>query len=342
MPNKDEQRAIIVADLGGSFLRMALLANDGPGEVEVIEVAQCPSFDDALDHFSMKTGLEYEGAGMLLSFGRKLSPREKHVFDHKDNDWAFIPNGIKNKYGFEFFRVVHDARAMGLATLSDRPDVFDDIEGPESRDAVSRPGKKLIILAGTGVGHAFIDTKSREISDSHGAHFPPAFASAEQAEILLSIQSYLHATDSLRMNKQKVRTFIFEDILSGDGLHNIYAALCQKRFLDRQFRDTREMIENHEDETVQAAADEYSSFLGLYAHILAVSGHAYEGVYVCGGHIERMDECGLLNWELFHRNFMQNMVRGVHKDLRRAAIYKASAEHTALYGLEVDALHIGQ
>lgn len=326
---------IILADVGGTFLRICKLNHSGLLNVFQVKANQFGNIHNAIEYYSEKElGGKLEGSTLVISYGRKVDPQGEIGFDFKEggNRWRFKLVELKARYGLEVCEYVHDAEAMGLAVCSERPTiVFSTV-----KEGRYPKGYKVSVFAGTGLGHSFTDPKTLEVIDTHGGHFVPCAATHEQEDILLRVKGAHEATRRAAQGpSRRSRTIIFEDLLSGDGLFQIYLAVCNREFSKPVHRDVSEMMESPKDLTVAMASRIYSEFLGLYAHVLCSVCHAYGGVYVSGGHVQRMDNLKLLDWKAFEESLVQEMVEVVDSDLRSVAIYKVKAEHTALFGLEV-------
>lgn len=323
----------VIADLGGTFLRIGELTSNGPENIQEIEVSQVSSFDQALRSYeACRASGSLEGCTLILSYARKQQYDEVHELPHKRHGWKWLPEKLKSDLKLSEFHVVHDAFAMGLAAFNERHEgeIFRYVRGARTR----KPGKGIVILAGTGLGHSIINRADRSIHDTHGGHFPPVAVTEEQSTIASDAAAYTRDRAKKADKNTKSKTFVFEELLSGSGFYNIYLAVCRRDFADPIYSDERHALENVDDQRVRQTAKLYSEFLGLYAHIVANVSHAYESVYLCGGFLHRLVAADLLDLDAFHRNFTLNMVDSVNEDLRSAQVYRLSGQHTALYGLE--------
>lgn len=298
--------AVILGDLGGTHLRLGRQSANGPEDVRVYKLQEWASLSEALKDYGGTAG-----AKLLLSFAKKYNAQGVYKLDqaHKGAAWSFSIDDLKNDLGLADAVVVHDFRAMALALFHTAPDVFLPVAKGVPTDRL-----RVIIGVGTGVGHALADPVSGAIYDTFGGHFPPCAVTAEQKSILAQLED----------NFPEKRTFIFEEILSGRGLQAIYAMLGGAG--DIALADGK---------IAQETCRLFSEFLGLYANTVCVGAHAFGGLYLCGGVIEKLYATGRFNEEAFFRNFRLNMVPIVDEALVATPVFRASAAHTALYGLEV-------
>lgn len=283
----------ILADLGGTRLRLARRGQAGLEDIRSYEPSAWPTLQAALTDYAP----DLNGARLFMSFAKKVNADGVYHLDqpHKQAAWSFTIDDIKRETGLADMHVLHDMQAMGRAVF--HADAFSRIG---TGNAQTGGGLRCIINVGTGLGHAFINPVDQTVHDTFGGHFPPFAVTHEQREALSLLQEASLAD----------RSFIWEEIVSGRG----YAAL---------------------GEQTGSGVRLFCEFLGLYAHTLAVSGHAFDGIYLCGGVIEGLFRDKAFDEPAYRDNFILRHVPIVDDALRACPVYRPNLPHTALYGLDV-------
>ena len=196
-------------------------------------------------------------------------------------DWIVDPLSLAQTLKLPSVSLLNDleAAAYGIFTLA--PDEFLVL----NEGVVRRPGNKVLIAAGTGLGETIIfdDGKNYYPLASEGGHAD--FAARNEMEIEL-----------LRYLIGRFGRVSYERVISGPGLSNIYDFLNQRGEAgapdwfaekmaaaeDRSARISQAALAGEPEIAVQALNMFVSSY-GAEAGNLALKGKAIGGVYVGGG-----------------------------------------------------------
>jgi glucokinase len=286
---------VILGDLGGTHLRLAKWPKSGAPQT-----LKTYALNDwkSLSDVLADYAPDTQGAQLVLSFAKKYNPDGIYRFDraYKNDAWEFSAADLKRVHGFSDVQVIHDFHAMALSLFWKTSDVFESIV-----PGIDTPRLRAVIGVGTGCGHALVDVHTNAVYDTFGGHFPPAAISAEQKAVLQKLEAGFSGG----------RTFIWEEILSGRGFHALQALADD------------------------AAPRLFCEFLGLYANTVCVGAHAFGGLYLTGGVIDRLMTAGHFDQAAFLKYFYLDMVKIVDEALRETPIFKAKSPDTALYGLAV-------
>lgn len=251
----------------------------------------------SLSHVLRDYTHDLAGHHLLMSFAKKADETGTYTLDqpHKHSSWSFSNKDICDSLRLTSMTVLHDLHAAGYAVFHDEPDLFEPLTFVKSGT-----GTRIIISVGTGLGHAYINPETKTVHDTFGGHMPPIAITQDQREAIRFLQTGFPPT----------RTFVFEEILSGRGYHTLLSWDQDK------------------------APRLFAEFLGLYANMLAISGHAFGGIYLIGGMIEHLKEANAFDVESFNRFFILENVPLVDDQLRKTPLWRANLSHTTLYGLD--------
>ena len=297
---------ILVCDIGGTHIRFSLGETPQPHKFRVQDHSH---LQDAIQTFLQSQSVSPED---ITSFYFAFSNRNDWNTDEKTLQ-QFLPNAkIRRVNDFE-------ANAYGVI-LAESGDLI-LLNKPQG--SIVRQASKAVIGAGTGLGLAYIfeaDGQSH-IQRSHGGHMLPARSPAHEG-----LYQYLQ--------HQKNEVLIYEDILSGRGLYAVYAYLSDINHLDREYIDIETlMLQGKDNPVFQQALVIFYELLGLFAHHAVAFGHAYGGIYLTGGVIDRLMLAGLFRPDIFLSTFRQNNVEIVRHDVSATPVYWLKDEFISLRGL---------
>lgn len=310
---------IILADIGGTFARFApVLDAYSFGEVRKYRVEDFETAQQALEKFCAEQNLQNKGALRIATAGYEEGGVWKFV---NHNKWEM---GIKdlNAAGWDVQMVLNDFEA---ATWS-LPALGDD-EKKALREGKGASDSLCLLGPGTGLGLGYMHNANTKpfVQKTHGGHIAAAAISEEQALVIQTIN---------RLNRGKKVT-VFENLVSGPGLYNLYAACCLMAGKIRRFAEVEQIIEFRDDPEVIQAMRLFHEFLGIFSAGAVVSGNAYGGLYLTGGVLERLAAAGLFDLESFYRFFDLQFVDSVRRDLAATPIFFITIPNPALKGLLV-------
>lgn len=276
---------ILAGDIGGTKTHLALFSfqnNDVKAEVEKTFPSQ--------EYSGLEPILqEFFAAGKHLidraSFGI-AGPLVDGIVNPPNLDWIVDPLSLAKTLALPSVSLLNDleAAAYGIFTLS--PDEFLVL----NQGVIRRPGNKVLIAAGTGLGETIIfdDGKNYYPLASEGGHAD--FAARNELEIEL-----------LRYLIGRFGRVSYERVISGPGLSNIYDFLEERDELavpgwfvekmaaaeDRSALISQAALAGEPEIAVQAL-DMFVSSYGAEAGNLALKGKAIGAVYVGGGIAPKM------------------------------------------------------
>ena len=274
----------LVADIGGTHARFALVGPDGqPGEVAKLKTADYPGpVEAARAYLGDRTVDEAVFA--------VATPVESDWVELTNACWAFSIRATQEALGLRRLEVINDfvAQALAVPALSaeERMKIGPGEPAAEAPIAVIGPG--------TGLGVAAlvrIDGRWRPVA-SEGGHVSMAPHDAVEAEILLRLRErFGHVSN--------------ERVLSGPGLINLATTLAEiagdSLALDRPEDVSRRAAAGECKHCAEALA-RFSSLLGAAAGDLALTFLARGGVYIGGGLCKRLGP--LFDGERFRAAFV--------------------------------------
>jgi glucokinase len=312
-----KNKTSILADIGGTYARFALESDSSLTNVCKYKAADFESFEDALSLYCKESGIDEPCSLSIATAGYEDQGVWKFV---NQNKWEINPAALK-KSGWSLPVILNDFEAATWSLLS--------LEEGEKR--ILREGKgasdSLCLLGpGTGLGLGYLHQgKTSYVQKTHGGHMPATALTEEQWLVIQTLQ---------RLNRGKTTT-VFEHLVSGPGLFNIYAALCLMAGKIRRISETEQMLEHRDDPEIKNALRLFHEFMGLFAVNAVVTGHAYGGLYLTGGVLERLQTYGAFDFDHFLKFFDLALVASVKRDLGVTPISFITIPNPALKGLRV-------
>jgi glucokinase len=193
--------------------------------------------------------------------------------------WEVEEGSLARAIGVSRVKLVNDLEAAGYGMLT-----LPATEMATLQAGNPRPGHRVLIAAGTGLGEAILvwDGRRHTVMASEGGHAD--FAPRDEREIEL-----------LRFLAREWSHVSYERVLSGPGLHNIYRFLVESgskstpAWLEAKLSagDPSAVISEvalaSGDPVCVEALDLFASIYGAEAGNLALKALAVGGVYVGGG-----------------------------------------------------------
>ncbi|HVV92319.1 MAG TPA: glucokinase [Hyphomicrobiales bacterium] len=259
---------VIVADIGGTYSRFALVGPDGiepdPASIIALENERYGSLGDALADYGRRTGAK-PGRGVFAVAG----PIDGHHVKLTNRDWVFDTDEFARDHGLARLDVVNDFVALARALPYLHDDELTPLGAPPRRD-----GAKVALGPGTGLGVAgLLHVDGRWIAvPSEAGHVECAAIGPRETALF----------DVLRKRFGRVQA---ETVISGPGLSNLDHAI---RTLDGQTGVDRDAPAIVAAATAgEARAEEaVALLLGLLARFagdMALAFLAHGGVYLAGG-----------------------------------------------------------
>jgi glucokinase len=291
------QEAVLIADIGATYVRLAPSTSAGLGEPKVYRTREFDSVQSAISTYQREVNIKFSRAAVAAA-----GP----VFDHKVSlvnvNWSFSCDDLEKAFGFKEVLLFNDFEAAAMAI----PKMIDQFERDRPKHDLHKPSKSpfnhdllkigggsrisiepmAILGPGTGLGVAGLvrGTNGEWVSVAgEGGHATMAAGTEEENAIL----------DLLRLRWGHLSA---ERVLSGSGLVDIYQCLCLLHGVrPGPYREPPEITKaafeaKPADPICSGAFRLFGSMLGTFAGNVALMFGAKGGVFISGGILPRYTE----------------------------------------------------
>ena len=263
---------ILLADIGGTNARFALMDGGEIGPIEHTRVADFSSVTDAIAAFLTRHAADRPPAAAVLGVA---GPVQNNRCVMTNSPWIIDGAELQKMFGFRSARLLNDfeAVAWSLPALQP-PDLF-----PVGEQRPTAAAPMLAVGPGTGFGAACL-------LQQDAAPFA-AVTEAGHATLPATSEREAQVIGQLRRRFGHVS---IERVLSGSGLENLYRALAAVDGVTAPDRDAAAITRAALDGSCSisaAALDMFCSLLGDVAGNLALTFCAKGGVYIAGGIVPR-------------------------------------------------------
>jgi glucokinase len=269
--------ASLVADIGGTHARFALIQNDGEiTQTQILKGADFLSLDAAYTYYRAQLPHDIRVTRAALAVAGPVTGDLVRITNQR---WDFSQSEIKKAWNLQELYVINDFAAIALALphLSNNEKII-------LQNGVADTTAPLAVLGpGTGLGVAGM------IPNGAGNGLP---LSGEGGHVTLAATNELEA-DLLAILHNEFGYVSAERILSGQGLVNLYRALAQHRGETAVHSDPAALATaamTDKDPLALAALEQFYLFLGTVAGDVALTLGARGGVYLAGGILPRLAE----------------------------------------------------
>jgi glucokinase len=265
----------LLADIGGTNARLALLDRNGIGQIEHLRVADYASAGLAIGAFLGRHDIVAREAAAVIAVA---GPVESGCAALTNSSWQFDAANLQREFGFHGVHLLNDfeAQAWSLPALGPA-----DLVSLGGEGAV--PGAPMVVAGpGTGFGAACLITResSRFAMVTEAGHATLPVVSAREAAVV----------DRLRRQFDHVS---IERVLSGPGLENLCRALADIDGVRAPSRDAASITQHALDGSCpvsHAALELFCALLGTVCGNLALTFAARGGIYIAGGIAPRIAE----------------------------------------------------
>lgn len=262
----------LIADIGGTNVRFALVQQDGAlSDEKVMKCGDFPGLADAAH--SYLSSVENHAPPRKAAFAI-AGPVEGDLFHMTNHIWSFSVQDVRDALGLTDLKLFNDFHAIAMA-IPHLDDAHCMQIGTQSHVHSEKP--KVIIGPGTGLGVASLVW--------NGTHYIPV--SGEGGHITMPAKTDREFDIFAWLIKEKYNHVSAERVCSGKGLVNLYDAI---RALDGMTHlpdlTPEEISKAARDNNNQAAREAWDlmlGFLGTVAGNLALTLGAHGGVYIAGG-----------------------------------------------------------
>lgn len=272
----------LLADIGGTNARFALLAGARPGIPLVLPVAAFPTAEAAIAEALARLAPRTPVTLAVLALA---GPVVDGTVRLTNADWQVSAAGLTARFGFARVRLVNDflvqAHALPHLAGADLLPIGGGRAVPEA--------PMLVLGPGTGLGVAAFLPGAGLAVPTEGGHVGLAPTDAREDAIVAALRARDGRAGA-------------EEVLSGRGLAFLHATLARLRGAEVPVRDAPAVLAAAQDCPVAAEAVEV--FLGLLAGLagdLALAWGARGGVFLAGGILPRI--AARLDAAAFRRRF---------------------------------------
>jgi glucokinase len=271
MSDRGGGKRVLLADIGGTNARFAMLAGSELGPVVHIAAADHAQFAGALRAFL--SGGERADAAVLAVAGVVSGGRCALT----NNPWVVDAAELQSAFGFSRVRLINDFEAIAWALPHFSAHDLCRIGGGEP--AADAP--TAVLGPGTGLGvAAWLPHGGGLVLTSEGGHATLAGASPREDAVIAHLRARFGHVSA-------------ERVLSGPGLENLYKAIAALDGVSVPVRSAAEIsyaAASGECPVCRAALDMFCALLGDVAGNLALTFGARGGVTIAGGIVPRLAE----------------------------------------------------
>lgn len=269
-----DQPLSLLADLGATNARFALVDARGVRSVEILRGADYPSLEAAARAYLEKVKPERPPHRAAIAVA---GPVTGDRFTLTNLAWTFTTEGLRDALGLDRLKVVNDFTAVALSVPH-----LTDADRLQIGGGRAEPGAVIgIVGPGTGLGvSGLIPSADRWIPlAAEGGHVTMAAVTDREGKVM----------QRLRQRYQHVSA---ERVLSGMGLANIYESLCAIDGIDdavmREPKDVTEAGLAKSDPICIEAVEMFCAMLGTVAGNLALTLGSHGGIYIAGGIVPKL------------------------------------------------------
>ncbi len=267
-----QSNCVLLADIGGTNARFALMNGREIGVIDHLKVADFPGVMDAIATFLQRRAPHRKPDAAVLGVA---GPVENNCCIITNSRWLVDGARLKQAFGLDAVRLLNDFEAVAWSLPELQPQDVYLLGGQRSI-----PGAPLLVLGpGTGYGAAcfFSPEGSPFAAVTEAGHATLPATSDREAEVIAHLRPrFGHVS--------------IERVLSGTGLENLYQALANIDGVTVPTRDAAAITKAALDGSCgvsQATLDMFCSFLGAVAGDIALTFAARGGVYIAGGIVPR-------------------------------------------------------
>lgn len=268
MVGADKSASIVLADVGGTNVRFAVLTGAALSPIEHLAVADYKNFVDALATFMSH---QRDRGTICYALFAVAGVVEGERCALTNNPWIIDAHELRARFGFADVNIVNDFEAIAWSLPYFTSKDLHKLGGLEAKTNAPM----LALGPGTGFGvAAYVPHEQGSfVLRTEGGHSTMPSGSAREDAIIEKL-------------RQRFGHVSAERVLSGHGLENLYRAIAS---LDSQSAPERSAAEITQAGLAghcaasRAAIDAFCAMLGEVAGNLALGIGAQGGVFVAGG-----------------------------------------------------------
>jgi len=271
MDTKDKKIVNLIADIGGTNIRLAQANAQSDTKYTDIETYRCGNFSSLIEVIALYIESKNITDTCINACLAIACPTDNDIISMTNLPWQFSQKELIKTLNLNSLTMINDytAIAMAIPLLSDSQKV--KIGGGETVAdkpiAVCGPG------TGLGVAHLVPLNNQWHCFSGEGGHVD--FAAVDELDV--QILQYLQAI------KGRIS---YEQLLSGFGLEQIYQAICSingKNENKLSAADISQQAVSGNCSLCQQTLAQFCKVLGSFAGNLALTLNCQGGVYIAGG-----------------------------------------------------------
>lgn len=261
----------LIADIGGTNARFALLGEAGRHGERVLACADFPGFAAAVEHYLAMIDAQAGARRPLEAAIAIASPVSSDHVRMTNHVWQFSASQTRRHLGWRRFIILNDFTALAMALRHLPPQELEPVGA--GRAVADRP---LALLGpGTGLGMSGLIPAGEHWVPLQGEGGHATLPAVSEREV--AVYRQLH---------QRFSHVSAERAISGPGLVNVYKALCAMDGVAVQALNPPDITSRAAEASCLQCMEAVSMFcalLGTVAGNLALTLGATGGVYIGGG-----------------------------------------------------------
>jgi glucokinase len=266
---------VLLADIGGTNARFAILADGAVGPVTHMAVSDYESFEAALGAYLGNVADAGSIRSAILAASGTVRNNRCAL---TNNDWVIDAADLRSRDGLSSVRLINDFEAVAWSLRRLSPDRLLALGGRPPPAAA--PCAALGPGTGLGMAVSIPHPAGQLVLPSEGGHTTMAGGSLREDAVIAHLrQRYGHVSA--------------ERVLSGGGLENLHDAIAALDGLTGPPRRAADIMRNGIEgscPTSRAALDMFCAMLGSVAGNLALTLGAAGGIYIGGGILRRIPD----------------------------------------------------
>jgi glucokinase len=267
-------KARLIGDIGGTNARFAIAQDGRYARQTAFLSEEFPSLEAAIGAYLAGLPAGNEPHEAALSIAGPVGGDQVSLTNHP---WSFSKAAIAEQFAWERLLVLNDftANAVALPFL----EAGDLQQVGEGQPRAWAPLGVLGPGTGLGVSGLLLGADGKWLAlEGEGGHITMAAADTYETQILEILrQRYGHVSA--------------ERVLSGDGLVNLYQALCMLHGVPAEGYKPAQIADEamgEADPQCRRAVETFCAMLGTVAGNLALTLGAQGGIYIAGGIVPRL------------------------------------------------------
>lgn len=269
----DGVEGVVLADVGGTNVRLAVLAGGTLGPIEHMAVRDHQRFTDAFALFMARRRERATIRNAILAVAGVVTEERCAL---TNNPWVVDAAELRARFGFVHVQLINDFEAIAWSLPHLPADGVRTIGGGKP----SAQAPMAVLGPGTGLGvAAYVPWEQGGfVLRSEGGHVTVPSSSLREDAIIENLRQYYDHVSA-------------ERVLSGHGLENLYRAIASIDGLTVPERTAAEITQAALDRhcaASRAALETFCAMLGDVAGNFALSFGAQGGVFIAGGIVPRL------------------------------------------------------